>query len=177
MDTPLPPLALGVPALLLAAVVVAPPAPVEAQTAPAPCATPEHRAFDFWVGEWDVFDPSGRRVAENVITLEMNDCVVHESYTNLQGYHGESFNVYDASRGVWHQTWVDLGGALLVLEGGLEEGSMVLEGVTVGPDGGEIHNRVVWTPADDGSVRQLWRTTADGGATWSTAFDGVYRRR
>ena len=152
-------------------------APLQAQQQPPACSSPAHRAFDFWVGEWDVFNPAGDLVAENIITLEMNDCVVHESYTNAQGYHGESFNVYDRTRSVWHQTWVDQNGALLQLEGRLVEGAMVLEGTTVGPGGAEVLNRVTWTPNADGSVRQYWQSTTDGGATWSTAFDGTYRRR
>ncbi len=161
--------------LVLSALVLA--GPLAAQQTPPDCSSEPHRAFDLWVGEWDVFNPAGTLVAESIITLEMNDCVVHESYTNAQGYHGESFNVFDRSRGVWHQTWVDQNGALLTLEGGVVDGAMVLEGTTIQPDGSEVLNRVTWTPADDGSVRQLWQATADGGETWTTAFDGTYRRR
>ena len=29
--------------------------------------------------------------------------------------------------------------------------------------------------AADGTVRQHWETSGDGGATWATAFDGLYR--
>lgn len=153
------------------------PLPLAAQAAPPDCSGPDHRAFDFWVGEWDVYDAAGELVAENIVTLEMNDCVVHESYTNAQGYHGESFNVFDRSRGVWHQTWVDMNGTLLRLEGGLVEGAMVLEGETVRPDGTRVLNRITWTPNGDGSVRQHWEATPDGGRSWTTVFDGLYRRR
>lgn len=163
--------------LAVAVALVALGAPLHAQQTPPSCTSDDHRAFDFWVGTWDVYNPAGTLVAENIITLEMNDCVVHESYTNAQGYHGESFNVFDRTRGVWHQTWVDQNGALLQLEGGLVDGAMVLEGTTVGPGGAEVLNRVTWTPNPDGSVRQHWQTTSDGGVTWSTAFDGTYRRR
>jgi len=31
------------------------------------CATPNHRAFDFWVGEWSVSDTSGRVIASSTI--------------------------------------------------------------------------------------------------------------
>ena len=41
------------------------------------------------------------------------------------------------------------------------------------PDRGVI-NEIIWTPNADGSVRQRWRTSADGGKTWQTAFDGHY---
>src|SRR6056297_138191 len=128
--------------------------PVDAQTGGVDCMSADHRAFDFWVGEWDVYNASGEVVAQSTISLEMNDCVVHESYTNRQGYHGESFNVFDRSRGVWHQTWVDQNGLLLRLEGGPQGTEMVLEGTTLRPDGAEVLNRITWTPADQGSVHQ-----------------------
>ena len=44
---------------------------------------------------------------------------------------GESLNVYDGARKVWHQTWVDTAGTLLLLEGNLRGKSMVLEGQTI----------------------------------------------
>src|SRR5689334_12035588 len=42
-------------ALALAACASAPPATKPAAATPvAACATPEHRQFDFWIGDWDV---------------------------------------------------------------------------------------------------------------------------
>ena len=37
-------------------------------------------------------------------------------------------------------------------------------------------NRITWTPRSATEVRQLWETSRDGGATWTTAFDGTYRK-
>ena len=39
-----------------------------------------------------------------------------------------------------------------------------------------VRHRITWTPRPDGTVRQHWQTSLDGGATWTTAFDGAYRR-
>jgi hypothetical protein len=36
--------------------------------------------------------------------------------------------------------------------------------------------RVTWTPSSDGTVRQLWESSEDGGTTWTTVFDGRYSR-
>lgn len=168
---------LAAPALIALALAV--PDPAAAQVPAAPCETPEHRAFDFWVGEWDVFTPDGRQAGRNSITRAMGGCVLHESYDGAPGYHGESFNVYDASRGVWHQTWVDTGGLLLVLEGGVHDGAMVLEGETRDAQGAVTRHRITWRVLDeDGSrVRQHWEQSTDGGESWTTGFDGEYRRR
>jgi len=45
----------------------------------------------------------------------------------------------------------------------------------VGPEGRILE--ITWTPHQDGSVQQTWPTSADGGTTWSTAFDGVHRKK
>ena len=150
--------------------------PLGAQT---PCETPDHRAFDFWVGEWEVYRLGTETLAgTNRIESTLGGCVLHETYATPTGYEGESFSIYDAGRGVWHQSWVDNGGLLLRIEGGVRDGAMVLEGTTTGPDGAETLNRVTWSRLDDGGdrVRQHWETSTDGGATWTTAFDGEYRR-
>ena len=102
--------------------------------------------------------------------------MLHERYSTPRGYSGESLNIYDAARRVWHQTWVDSSGTLLLLEGGLREGSMVLEGSLPGTDGKPVRQRITWTPNADGTVRQHWETSAADGV-WSTAFDGTYRRQ
>lgn len=77
---------------------------------------PRYRELDFWVGTWDVRPRQASPdspAAENVITLEHGDCVVQEHWRSLGGGTGSSFNIYDASRRVWHQTWVDAGGSCM----------------------------------------------------------------
>ena len=144
--------------------------------AAAPCGTESHRAFDFWLGEWSVYRPDGELAGGNHIERGYDGCVIHERYVGAAGrYRGESLNIYDAVRGVWHQTWVDTTGQLLLLQGGLRDGRMVLEGRTT-LDGGKIRRqRITWTPNADGSVRQRWEA-ADGDAEWRTLFKGLYRR-
>lgn len=142
---------------------------------PAPCTSVEHRAFDFWVGEWVVHGTDGKQTGTSRITREYGGCVIHERYDTARGYSGESLNIYDESRKAWHQSWVDNTGMLLLLDGGIRDGKMVLLGQTTGPQG-SIQHRITWTPNPDGSVRQLWESTnADG--QWTVAFDGHYTRK
>jgi hypothetical protein len=154
------------------------PSPAAAQAgapqAPA-CSAPEHRQFDFWLGDWQVEVP-GKPANKSRITRLFGACGLREEYWAGGGrYEGSSFNVYDATRKVWHQTWVDNQGGLLALEGGLRGASMVLEGEQPGPQGGKQTNRITWTPNADGTVRQLWEISTDAGKSWTTAFDGLYR--
>src|SRR5688572_24799132 len=143
---------------------------------PAPCSSAEHRQFDFWIGDWQVHKPDGTFAGLNRITREYGGCVVHEHYATGKGYSGESLNVYDAARNVWHQHWVDDCGLLLTLEGSWDGKSMVLEGLAPAPNGAMAKQRITWTPNADGSVRQLWET-ADAKGAWKVAFDGRYTRK
>jgi hypothetical protein len=133
-----------------------------------PCSSAEHRAFDFWLGQWQVTSPERPGwQASSSITLGNNGCSLHEAYSSPGGYAGSSVNFYDSARGRWHQSWIDNQGAPLYLEGKFEQGSMILS------DG---KNRITWSVQADRTVRQHWQISQDEGKTWSTAFDGYYRR-
>jgi hypothetical protein len=151
--------------------------PFVALAAPAPCSAPESAQFDFWIGDWDVFKPDGKQAGTNRIE-RLYGCGLHEHWNGGNGkVLGQSFNRWDPDRGVWHQTWVDNQGGLLLLEGTFRDGAMTLsDGSVPGRKAGAPVNEVRWTQEADGSVRQLWRVTADGGKTWKVVFDGRYMR-
>lgn len=141
-----------------------------------PCSGDEYRQFDFWIGDWSV-TAGDRTAGQNRITSILGGCVLLEQYKAAGGaYEGSSFNIYDQGVGEWHQTWVDNQGLVLQLRGGVEDGQMVLSGERQGQDGTRITDRIAWTPRPDGTVRQLWQVSEDGGETWRTVFDGTYTR-
>jgi len=146
-------------------------------TASRPCSTLEFSQFDFWVGDWQVTSPDGKQQGTNHIVKILGGCVLHESWKGAGGSVGQSFNVYAESRGVWHQTWVDNSGTLLMLDGGIEDGRMVRRGETPSRDGpGKVMHEISWTPMESGQVRQHWRISKDGGAQWHDVFVGIYTR-
>lgn len=146
----------------------------EDKAPPKPCSTPEYRQFDFWVGDWEVY-ANDKLAGTNQITRVYNDCALRENYRSTGGYVGGSWNIYDASTGQWHQTWVDSTGTLLQMDGGLTDGSMVLAGERQTAEGAVI-DRITFRPLESGRVRQHWKLSADDGKTWQTLFDGEYRR-
>jgi hypothetical protein len=146
---------------------------------PAPtvgCPAPEHRQFEFWVGDWNV-TVQGNQAGTNVVTLEENGCLIHEHWTGAKGGTGQSFNFYDQSTKEWHQFWVDNQGGYLHLTGTYAERRLVLVGMQTAADGSATQQRLTFFNNADGSVRQLWESSADQGKTWQIAFDGLYRRR
>jgi len=147
-----------------------PPAPCEGGGAP-------HDDFDFWIGEWDVFMPDGRQAGTNRIEKGERGCLLVERWTGSLGGTGTSMNYFDPEADRWKQLWVSSDGTVIEIEGGLRGGSMVLEGSLVGASGARQPFRGTWTPNADGSVRQRFEISEDGGRTWATWFDGRYVRR
>ncbi|HJU83908.1 MAG TPA: hypothetical protein VJ600_06835 [Holophagaceae bacterium] len=145
---------------------------------PAPCASPEHHQFDFWLGEWEVRDPEGHLAGRN--RIESIACGLQEHWSDLKGGTGTSLNAYNAATKRWHQTWVGGGGGVILLDGGLVDGRMVLEGRNATAKG-PVLDRITWSPEGRDAqgrdrVRQLWEQSRDEGRTWTVAFDGRYTR-
>jgi len=140
----------------------------------AACADLAYRQFDFWQGEWNVATADGKLVGRDRIEKAYGGCVLQEHWTSVDGGTGGSVTLYDMSRKVWHQTWVDSTGTLVVLEGGLKDGAMIMTGEMT--DGGKrVQDRMSWTPLG-AKIRQLWETSSDGGKTWTTIFDVYYSK-
>ena len=140
----------------------------------------EHRQFDFWLGNWDVFNPAGALAGHSRIEAVSEGCGISEHWQGSGGGGGGvSYNAWDPGSGHWHQFWVgNTSGDVLYLEGGFDNGSMSMQGVRPNPASGKPQlQRITWTPNADGTVRQHWQTSDDDGASWQTSFDGSYRRK
>ncbi len=140
------------------------------------CPGPEYHLFDFWIGDWDVFS-GGAKAGENSIKPILDGCVLQETWTGSAGGKGTSLNYYNPSTHKWNQYWVWQNGRPLgVMEGEFKDGQMTLGSAVIGPDGKKIHHRITWTANADGTVRQLWETSANGN-DWAVAFDGLYKKK
>ncbi|MEZ5420359.1 MAG: hypothetical protein R2708_23880 [Vicinamibacterales bacterium] len=163
--------------LILFGLATAPAAAQSAAAPPPPCATPEHRQFDFWVGEWTVTTPDGQPAGTSRIEAVLGGCALLEHWTGAKGGAGKSLSLYVAADRQWNQTWVDAAGNRIVFTGGLDGSRMVLGNAWTAADGKAMRSELSWTPQPGGGVRQVWRQSSDGGATWATTFDGLYRRQ
>ena len=150
-------------------------APATAPAKTTTCTAPAYRQFDFWLGNWDVFDVASPTVivAHVRVVPILEGCVLHEFYEGADGHQGQSFSIFDASRQVWHQSWVTNNGQLLVIEGGMQAGSMILGGADRTPDGKERRVRGTWKCVHEG-VRESAQRSTDGGLTWEPWFDLLF---
>ncbi len=144
-----------------------------------PCAaSPEHRQFDFWVGEWDVQNPQGQPAGTSSIQLILGDCTIFENWTGASGtYTGKSFNIYNSSLKKWQQFWSDDKGGVLEFEGEYKDGELRYTGESLDAKGNKIMHRLTFFNLAPDRVRQLWEQSTDGGKTWTIAFDGLYVRK
>jgi hypothetical protein len=163
----------------LALAAAGPQAPPSPTPSPAACSAPEYRQFDFWLGEWNVYDPKGQIQGTNRITRELGGCVLQERWVAAGpvAQEGSSFNTWSPAAKRWHQTWVDSTGGFLLLDGVFENGVMTLRGEMPARSGGTVRHRIAWSALAGGRLRQFWERSTDGGQTWTVAFDGTYVRR
>jgi hypothetical protein len=150
------------------------------QPAPPTCEAREHRAFDFWIGEWDAYVTGTENLAgRSSIRSEDAGCVITEHWTSVgQPYSGRSLNLYDRASGRWEQFWVDSTGEVTRFVGGPHEGGMRLTdpaNVTA-RSSTPVQTRMTFTPNPDGTVRQHGESSTDG-VSWTSRYDFTYRRR
>ena len=153
----------------------------DAQPQKSPCVTdPVYRQFDFWIGEWEVFGPKGKKAGDSKIELILDSCIVLENWTSAAaGYAGKSFNTFNANTGQWQQTWVDnVGGSTEYLEGKFEDKKMTFltKPFPFAKDTMAVRRLTFYNLSAD-KVRQHGEISKDHGVSWSTEYDLEYRRR
>jgi hypothetical protein len=116
--------------------------------------------FDFWLGSWQVTDPSDRTIGRNTISRILGGKVIEERFVfptpEGKAYRGRSHTVHVEGRG-WCQTWVDSTGLYLDFVGGATRDGMALQRTA-----GDVTQRMTFTEiAADSLVWQWFRTAAD----------------
>ena len=142
-----------------------------------PCSETLYRQFDFWLGDWEVFNPKGKEVGTNSLTKKEDGCLMQENWKSSSGGTGTSYNFYNKTKKQWTQVWVDNNGGSLFLTGGLQGKAMVLRSELQSGKKVDYYNRITWTPNDDGTVRQLWEVLDEDDNVLSVAFDGIYKKK
>ena len=151
-----------------------------------PCATPEARQFEFWLGEWDLTWPAEQTGGEpgelaegtNRITPLFGDCVIEENFaTGDRSFLGHSVSVFDEKAQIWRQTWVDNAGGYLTFTGRFDGETMELRTEPTQRDGETVIQRMVFAEMTPDTLEWAWQGTRDGGVTWSDLWNISYRRR
>jgi Protein of unknown function (DUF1579) len=132
--------------------------------------------FDFWLGEWKVSWEGGH--GRNVISRSYGGRVVEERFDGRPGVElqGTSVNVFDPHGDRWLQTWVDDAGNYFALEGGLEDGDMVLLCDRHNAERTDACYRMRFTDIQADSLVWTWERSLDAGATYDLMWRAEYER-
>lgn len=152
-------------------------AETEVTATPTPvCESGAYHAFDFWVGDWEVFGTDGTKAGNNHISRQEGGCLLLEEWVSVSGNTGQSYNYYDPEADEWRQVWVSQG-AVIDYAGNLTEtGSMKFEGTISYRNDTSFPFTGEWTLLEDGSVRQHFEQYNPETDTWDLWFTGIYRR-
>jgi hypothetical protein len=117
--------------------------PFDAAALPRLCDGPPYRLLDFWVGEWNVYLPDGRKAGTNSIEKTLDGCAILEHWQGTAGGNGKSLFYFDTARSVWKQVWVTDSAAIKEqqLIDQLPGGTLRFQGALRGADGGTILDR------------------------------------
>lgn len=150
-----------------------------------PCENnPKYNEFDFWIGEWTVYNTQNKIAGFSKISKILENCVVLEEWTSTNQfnngitYAGKSYNTFDANTGEWQQTWVDnVGGSTEFLHGKYENNALTFLTDLFKIDSVNYAKRkLTFFYLDKNKVRQQGEISSDKGKTWKTEYDLEYRR-
>lgn len=153
----------------------------QAQT---PCAKPEFRQFDFWMGEWQLTWPASETTAgkagrgTNRIEVTLDQCVIVEQFDGTPAIRlqGMSVSTFNRRKGKWQQTWVDNFGSYLDFVGEFKDGQMILVREATTPEGKSFLQRMVWKNIKSDSLDWSWERSDDGGQSWKVLWPIHYQR-
>jgi tetratricopeptide (TPR) repeat protein len=144
-----------------------------------PCTTAPHtHDFDFWIGEWDVYQTGTHNlVGHSLVQSVSGGCSLLENWNATTANNGKSLNYYDVNANAWEQDWVGSGGgAQRYTNGEYKNGAMhfIYESISGGQK--TIGNFLFYN-IDKNTVRQYQDMSTDGGKTYTVAYDLTYIRK
>jgi tetratricopeptide (TPR) repeat protein len=151
-----------------------------------PCTTDSSaRKFDFWVGEWDVYNhTTNLLVGQSSIQKISGGCAILENYSStLAPYSGKSINYYDGAKGKWEQDWVGSSGVKIpskdvqrYVGGEYRDSAMRFTYQATKSNQDSIGNFIFYNLGPD-KVRQYQDISTDSGKTYQPVYDLIYIRK
>ena len=141
--------------------------------------TPEFHQFDFWVGEWEAFNPQGQKAGDSRIERIIKGCVILENWTGITGFEGKSFNHYDPKTKKWYQYWIAENSNVTNFEGEHSEKdkAIIFYSRDHMKDANPYLERLTFFNIDSNTVRQFDQKSTDNGKTWTVQYDLLYKRK
>jgi tetratricopeptide (TPR) repeat protein len=145
-----------------------------------PCSADAHsRQFDFWIGEWDVYQTNTKNlVGHSIIQSISGGCAILENWTSLAGAHnGKSINYYDTVSKTWEQDWVGSSGDIQRYTNGKYENEKMTFTYTSTQNGQKVLGNFIFYNLGADKVRQFQDISVDDGKTFQVSYDFTYIRK
>jgi hypothetical protein len=169
-------------AVAVVASVAAVPAPRDAAAPASPCAADSnYQRLGFWVGDWVVYDSTGKRYAAQRVRTVVDACAITAEWTGTAGDKGLSMSGLDKRSGEWRQLYVSNqvpypSGAPVRKSDPSYTGPGIRFIPLLDPPAGVLtRSRVTIMPLSDHRAMQLFEDSRDGGQTWKTVFKAEHR--
>lgn len=134
----------------------------------------EHTDMNFWVGDWELQNNEGARVARTHVESRQNGYVLQEEWDVGKADNGTVLTHFDPEEDVWKQTRISADGKITYFSGKFAGGKIAFEGRQIGQDGTVLYRRLTLSPDDDDrSVRHKVENSEDG-EVWETVFTGKW---
>lgn len=142
-----------------------------------PCSSKEYKQFDFWVGNWNVYDINDKLIGTNKVAKTPNACAIQENWeSKTSNSLGTSYNYYNAKDKTWNQLWIDNSGYSLNLKGNFTNKKMILKSKLIKSEKGNYYNQITWTNNNDNSVTQVWDLISEQKVKIKELFRGNYKK-
>lgn len=143
-----------------------------------PCTAKEYSQFNFWLGNWEVYNTDGKLIGTNNVVNIPNACGIQENWASKTSpSQGTSYNYYNQNDNSWNQLWIDNSGFSLELKGAFKNNQMILKSPVINSKKGNYYNVVTWTKNDDGSVTQVWDYMSEEHKKIKEVFRGIYKKK
>jgi catechol 2,3-dioxygenase-like lactoylglutathione lyase family enzyme len=121
---------------------------------------------------------SGNIIGENRITKILDDKVIYENWTDVRGFTGKSFTLYDSIQHCWKQTWVDNSGGLTEFTGVLKNDTMTfISNPKMNKNGETEINKMIVIKISENELQQTGSVSLNGALSWQTLYSFKYKRQ
>jgi hypothetical protein len=146
---------------------------------PRPCSDePRTHDFDFWIGEWDVYQTGTKTIVGHSIVQSISGgCGLLENWTATNGGSGKSINYYNSANGKWEQDWIGSGGGAQRYLNGVYEDSVMHFTYETTAKNKTVSGNFKFYNIDKNTVRQYQDMNNDDGKTVTVSYDLTYVRK
>jgi hypothetical protein len=140
-----------------------------------PCANPEIRQLDYWLGSWTMGEGADKSTSK--VSLSLDQCEFVERWEDGKGHVTEKMFAYSQEEKNWYGMFVDnQGRAHAFLYGRVTSDLAEFRGPSRGANGEAVLNRLKIIRVSLDKLEEVWEKSTDNGAHWTQAYRAEYSR-